>query len=199
MYRNSLFYKNVFSTPLPRNNLYLILILISRTMILCNIHIPIDNILQLFKLNNIIHHFPLLGLKIIILFLILFMYLYNYKPQLACNKIMVSLKYRFILFLDVDECYENPKICLNGKCRNTPGSYICECQPGYTVSPDGTFCTDINECEKRPGLCSNGKCANTEGSYKCVCDSGYRLTPDRQNCIGISIINKHLKAIVYVF
>lgn len=90
--------------------------------------------------------------------------------------------------LDIDECYENPKICLNGKCRNTPGSYICECQPGYTISPDGTFCTDINECEKKLGLCRNGICANTDGSYKCVCDSGYRLSSDRQNCIGIIII-----------
>lgn len=86
---------------------------------------------------------------------------------------------------DADECYENPKICLNGKCRNTPGSYLCECQPGYTVSPDGTFCTDVNECEKKPGLCRNGKCANTDGSFKCLCDSGYRLSADRQNCIGI--------------
>jgi len=86
---------------------------------------------------------------------------------------------------DVDECYENPKICLNGKCRNTPGSYLCECQSGYTVSPDGTFCTDVNECEQKPGLCRNGKCANTDGSFKCLCDSGYRLSPDRQNCIGI--------------
>lgn len=91
----------------------------------------------------------------------------------------------YLLLPDIDECYENPKICLNGKCRNTPGSYICECQPGYTVSPDGTFCTDINECEKKPGLCRNGKCANTDGSYKCFCDSGYRLSPDRQNCIGM--------------
>lgn len=103
----------------------------------------------------------------------------------------------FISFLDIDECYENPKICLNGNCRNTPGSYICECQPGYTVSPDGTFCTDINECEKKPGLCRNGKCANTEGSFKCVCDSGYKLTPDRQNCIGIIIITVHRKFNLY--
>lgn len=87
----------------------------------------------------------------------------------------------------MDECYENPKICLNGKCRNTPGSYLCECQPGYTVSPDGTFCTDTNECERKPGLCRNGKCANTDGSFKCLCDPGYRLSSDRQDCIGNSL------------
>jgi len=109
---------------------------------------------------------------------------------------MAILNDSLISFIDIDECYENPKICLNGKCRNTPGSYICECQPGYTVSPDGTFCTDINECEKRPGLCRNGKCANTEGSFKCVCDSGYRLSPDRQNCLGI---HKNSRFMTYIF
>jgi len=115
--------------------------------------------------------------------------------------VIALINYSFISFPDIDECYENPKICLNGKCRNTPGSYICECQPGYTVSPDGTFCTDINECEKRPGLCRNGKCANTEGSFKCLCDSGYRLSPDRQNCIGIIIVYMKIRGLwrTYIF
>ena len=33
---------------------------------------------------------------------------------------------------DIDECTRYPNICQNGKkCFNTPGSYHCECLPGY--------------------------------------------------------------------
>ena len=42
--------------------------------------------------------------------------------------------------VDIDECTENGKICLNGECINTPGSHRCECNPGYQLSPDGAFC-----------------------------------------------------------
>ena len=31
---------------------------------------------------------------------------------------------------DVDECDENPFVCLHGRCRNTQGTYICQCQLG---------------------------------------------------------------------
>jgi fibulin 1/2 len=32
--------------------------------------------------------------------------------------------------VDVDECLENPRVCLKGRCRNTKGAYVCECEPG---------------------------------------------------------------------
>lgn len=48
--------------------------------------------------------------------------------------------------VDIDECYENPRICLNGRCENTPGSYTCQCLPGFTESSDRTFCSDMDEC-----------------------------------------------------
>ena len=44
------------------------------------------------------------------------------------------------MFTDIDECTENGRICLNGDCMNTPGSYRCICQRGYELSPDGAFC-----------------------------------------------------------
>lgn len=87
------------------------------------------------------------------------------------------------IILDVDECFENPRICLNGACENTPGSYECVCLPGFTTSADGTFCIDTDECADT-GMCSNGKCINVDGSFTCVCDSGFRLSPDRKRCIG---------------
>ncbi len=44
---------------------------------------------------------------------------------------------------DVDECADNPRLCSRGgRCRNTPGSYACECGPGYVHSADGGFCLD---------------------------------------------------------
>jgi len=47
----------------------------------------------------------------------------------------------FLSFLDIDECRESGNsICANGKCENSPGSYKCTCNPGYELSPDGTFC-----------------------------------------------------------
>lgn len=42
---------------------------------------------------------------------------------------------------DIDECDENGRVCLNGRCVNTPGSYRCICNPGYQLSIDGAFCT----------------------------------------------------------
>ena len=39
--------------------------------------------------------------------------------------------------VDIDDCRENPLICLHGRCRNTVGSYICECESGYLHSSDG--------------------------------------------------------------
>lgn len=88
---------------------------------------------------------------------------------------------------DINECVENPRICLNGRCENTPGSYHCVCQSGFTPSRDDTFCVDMDECSTS-GMCENGKCVNMEGSFKCVCDSGFRIGPDLSHCIGIDLI-----------
>ena len=35
--------------------------------------------------------------------------------------------------VDVDECLENPLVCLRGRCRNTKGAYVCECEPGKNI------------------------------------------------------------------
>jgi len=49
-------------------------------------------------------------------------------------------EYCIVLYLDIDECAENGRICLNGQCVNEPGSYKCRCSPGFQLSPDGAFC-----------------------------------------------------------
>lgn len=44
----------------------------------------------------------------------------------------------FISFLDIDECMVNP--CKNGQCKNTFGSFMCTCSPGYVVDETGLNC-----------------------------------------------------------
>ena len=47
------------------------------------------------------------------------------------------------------------------------GSYVCECQRGFSHTSDGGYCIDDNECSKNEGACgANGRCVNTEGSYR---------------------------------
>ena len=41
---------------------------------------------------------------------------------------------------DTDEFREFLGICMNARCRNTPGSFLCECLPGYTQSSDRMNC-----------------------------------------------------------
>ncbi len=58
---------------------------------------------------------------------------------------MIQLICLFCIFLfpyepDINECNENKQICVNGECRNTPGSYSCVCNHGYNLSRDGAFC-----------------------------------------------------------
>ena len=44
--------------------------------------------------------------------------------------------------LDIDECIKNQRNChKEANCRNTVGSYVCECNMYHTGN--GTFCTGI--------------------------------------------------------
>lgn len=49
----------------------------------------------------------------------------------------------FILFTltsDIDECLQNGRICNNGRCINTDGSFHCVCNAGFHVTRDGKNC-----------------------------------------------------------
>lgn len=48
--------------------------------------------------------------------------------------------------LDIDECNENGKLCINGQCENTIGSYRCICRQGFQLSPDGAYCLGLYHC-----------------------------------------------------
>lgn len=51
-----------------------------------------------------------------------------------------------MIFIDVDECRMMPYLCRNGRCRNTIGTFSCECTSGYVLSSDGQHCRDVDEC-----------------------------------------------------
>lgn len=57
-------------------------------------------------------------------------------------------------------------MCRNGRCRNTAGSFRCECAPGYTLTGDGRNCRDVDECTELPTPCGRDgspSCTNTNG------------------------------------
>ena len=64
--------------------------------------------------------------------------------------------------LDTDTCDDDPNAC-----KETPGSYTCQCPPGYGGDGRGdSGCTDIDECALNTDSCDPvAECENTPGSY----------------------------------
>jgi len=44
----------------------------------------------------------------------------------------------YIMFdSDIDECVEQPSVCVNGGCQNTHGSFRCLCNGGFELTVNG--------------------------------------------------------------
>lgn len=54
---------------------------------------------------------------------------------------------------DVDECLVHNGGCQH-RCVNTPGSYLCECKPGFRLHADGRTCLGKCPADPHPGLCA---------------------------------------------
>jgi hypothetical protein len=65
-------------------------------------------------------------------------------------------------------------------CRESPGSYYCECSQGYTLDSDNHNCSDVDECNTTHDCEHN--CTNKIGTYECSCRDGYLLNADRRTC-----------------
>ncbi|GBN76587.1 hypothetical protein AVEN_64591-1 [Araneus ventricosus] len=96
----------------------------------------------------------------------------------------------------INECETDNTCHPSATCRNTFGSFECECPDGYTghngrIVEPGEVCEDINECQESPSACwfyDHVKCVNLPGSYKCECLQGYEPTsysndPHRTTCV----------------
>lgn len=50
----------------------------------------------------------------------------------------------FFFLTDLDECVANGRICNNGRCVNTEGSFHCVCNAGFEISQDGKNCQGLS-------------------------------------------------------
>ncbi|NXI50754.1 MATN4 protein, partial [Chloroceryle aenea] len=80
----------------------------------------------------------------------------------------------------VDMCVEQEHGCQHS-CVSTPGSFYCECNPGYRLNMDGKTCSPIDACVGRRHGCQH-QCISTCGSHSCHCHTGYRLNQDKRSC-----------------
>lgn len=46
----------------------------------------------------------------------------------------------------MDECAVQRGLCRNGQCVNTIGNFLCECNDGYELTPDGRLCAGKDAC-----------------------------------------------------
>ncbi|XP_042211836.1 fibrillin-2-like isoform X3 [Homarus americanus] len=87
---------------------------------------------------------------------------------------------------DVDECATRP--CDEEEvCNNTPGSFQCECQVGFSRDESDQKCEDMNECQLGLHSCTETqRCDNTIGSFACIriagCGTGYTLNHNTGEC-----------------
>ena len=82
----------------------------------------------------------------------------------------IIFKLNVFMIADNNEC-ETDGICdENAECLDTPGSYICTCNSGY--SGNGDTCHDIDECLNDP-CDQNATCTNNNGSFSCQCHDGF--------------------------
>ncbi|XP_030592528.1 adhesion G protein-coupled receptor E1-like [Archocentrus centrarchus] len=91
------------------------------------------------------------------------------------------------VFTDINECEDYNSCGDNTICKNTNGSYYCQCQDGFR-SPTGEVnftvggCKDIQECSEITNICGpNAKCDNAIPYYLCICNDGFISTTGKKN------------------
>ena len=79
---------------------------------------------------------------------------------------------------DINECIEFPGMCLNGRCKNTVGTFSCKCNQGFALDEHGIKCNGEYTTEKY--------CANDCQFYReriPVCDvSNFVICTDIDEC-----------------
>ncbi|XP_053372780.1 uncharacterized protein LOC123559692 [Mercenaria mercenaria] len=85
--------------------------------------------------------------------------------------------------IDKDECATFPCTGTNEQCTNTPGSYVCACETGYSKDING-ICKDVDECSSVTLNDCGQICTNTMGSYQCSCNTGFQQDGNACNDIN---------------
>ncbi|CAG5094459.1 Oidioi.mRNA.OKI2018_I69.XSR.g13575.t1.cds [Oikopleura dioica] len=86
---------------------------------------------------------------------------------------------------DIDECIQSP--CNHGRCINTEGSFMCQCDKGFQFDYQIDNCVDVNEClSPKRNLCEQD-CINKEGTYSCKCREDFVLSADGHSCVPLGI------------
>ena len=83
--------------------------------------------------------------------------------------------------VDIDDCADQNPCGDNGRCENTPGDYMCQCDPGYQ-SASGS-CVASADCLMLYGGCESS-CDDSSGRVVCGCAAGQWLKGDRKACGG---------------
>lgn len=65
----------------------------------------------------------------------------------------------------------------NAQCTNLPGTFACQCQPGFTGNPNQQ-CTDVDECTLANSCGVGAVCHNYPGGFSCECPEGTVPEPD---------------------
>ncbi|CAK6979726.1 latent-transforming growth factor beta-binding protein 2 isoform X4 [Scomber scombrus] len=86
---------------------------------------------------------------------------------------------------DINECVNQTVCGAHAVCQNLEGTYLCECDRGFTSTADGKACVDEDECVTMPGVCGSARCENVEGSFMCECDRrGAEFDTDTRECVN---------------
>ncbi|CAH3024316.1 unnamed protein product [Porites evermanni] len=84
--------------------------------------------------------------------------------------------------VDINECANGSIHNCAQQCTNTPGSFVCSCNAGFTLNSNKYSCDDINECE--PTNDCMHKCNNTIGNYTCYCNDFFEVNQsDSKSCV----------------
>ncbi|CAG4962203.1 unnamed protein product [Colias eurytheme] len=84
----------------------------------------------------------------------------------------------------VCEEYAPNELCAH-HCIPIPGSYKCECNPGFMLMSDGKNCKEVTKNRCKPHNPCQHKCNDNGIEVKCSCRRGYQLMQDGKSCEDI--------------
>jgi len=84
-------------------------------------------------------------------------------------------------------CIANPCAACTQGCQQEGGNFVCKCNDGYRLAPDGKNCVDVDECKENLDACTaeGEECTNKPGKYECSCADGF--TEEDGVCVNVTI------------